>query len=75
MPSIFIFAQFENAAFNPEMTRLMGVAFDRACFALEGALLPGVVQETMANRIIEEALAGECNPDQLSKAALQGIGL
>jgi hypothetical protein len=61
MPTIF--PQFEHAVFDPEMTRLMG---ERACLAQNSVLLPRVVREAMANR---------CDPDQLSTAALKGTGL
>ncbi len=63
---------FQNATFDPEATRVMGEAFDRACRALGGRELPDVVQEALANRIVEEAIKGERDPDHLCTSALKG---
>ncbi|SRR6266851_5912018 len=60
-----VLPQFEHATFDSEATRVMGEAFDRACLALNGRLLPRVVQEAIANRTIEEAHAGERDLDRL----------
>ncbi len=67
--------QFEYVAFAPEVTSLMGEAFDRACLAFKGAPVNRVAYEAMANRIIEAALAGERDRDRLCEAALRGTGL
>jgi hypothetical protein len=54
----------------------MGEALDRArCRAFNTFEVSRIVQEAMANRIIEEAIAGERDLDRLSKAALKGTGL
>ncbi len=63
---------FQNATFDPEATRVMGEAFDRACRALGGRELPDVVQEAIANRIVDEAIRGERDPDHLFKYAVKG---
>jgi hypothetical protein len=65
---------FAGAAFDPAMTRLMGDAFDQAMRSL--SVVPAkIVQEAMANRIVEAASQGERNVDRLRDAALTGLGV
>jgi hypothetical protein len=59
---------FEHAVFAPEITKRMGEAFDLAIAALTHDP-PSVVQEFMANRIIEAARGGEHNVKRLRDAA------
>jgi hypothetical protein len=66
------FSTFENAVFAPDVTRVMGEAFDRACHALNGGQIPPILKEVMASRVIEEAVAGERDPDRLYRVALKG---
>jgi hypothetical protein len=65
---------FEYAMFDPEVTKAMGDAFDLAKELLVGTP-PAIVQECMANRIIEAAHAGERDVKRLRAAALDGLGL
>lgn len=64
---------FDNAKFDADATRLMGDALDLAKAKL-AATPPMIVQECMANRIIEAAYAGERDVKQLCSAALNGMG-
>jgi len=59
---------FERAVFAPDVTKLMGEAFDLAKAALAHEP-PLVVQECMANRIIEAARNGERDVKHLRDAA------
>ena len=59
--------------FDPETTRIMGVAFDMACIALRLSERDALT-ETIANRIIELAEAGETNPDLLCERVLYEFG-
>jgi hypothetical protein len=63
---------FQDVTFDPEATRIMGEAFDRACQALGGRELPIIVQEAIAIRIVDEAIKGERDPDHLFKYAVKG---
>ena len=67
-----VFPIFAGATFNPAMTRLMGDAFDSAMRSLS-VVPPQIVQEAMANRIIEATGQGERNVDRLRAAALKGL--
>jgi hypothetical protein len=62
----------ENAAFDPALTKLMGDAFDRA-IALLSFVPAKIVQEAMANRIIEAVHEGERSVDRLRDVAVAGI--
>jgi len=58
--------------FEPETTRVMGVAFEMARVAVErdwGNYADGF----LAKRIIELAKSGERNPDLLCEEALKGL--
>jgi len=57
-------------AFDPEALAAMGEAFDAACKALEDTGQPQIVQEVIAQRIIEAASRGERDPARLVEAAL-----
>jgi hypothetical protein len=62
----------QNVSFDADATRLMGYAFDHAIVHLT-VRPPKIVQECMANRIIEAANAGERDVIRLSAAALNGM--
>ena len=53
----------KGTAFDPEATRAMGVAFEKACTALQ----------LVAKRIIVLAKAGERNPDRLCEGVLKEL--
>ncbi len=60
---------FQNAAFDPELTQLMGEALDSAKLRLPGPTSL-IVQDCMANCIIEAARKGERDVDRLRAAGL-----
>jgi hypothetical protein len=61
----------KGTAFDPEATRAMGVAFEKACAALRLADRTDPVVELVAKRIIVLAKAGERNPDRLCEGVLK----
>ena len=66
---------FQDAAFDSDMTRIMGEAFDRACASLHDIGQPDLVREVIARRIIEVAQTGERDPIRLSDRALVAMGI
>jgi len=67
-------AYLEGHKFDPETTRLMGIAFETALVALErtdGPVNP--TRDAVAQKIIELAKAGENDPERLCEAALQAL--
>jgi hypothetical protein len=66
---------FQDAAFDAEMTRIMGEAFDHACASLHDIGQPDLVREVIARRIIEVAQTGERDPIRLSQRALVALGI
>ena len=66
---------FQDAAFDSEMTRIMGEAFDHACASLHDIGQPDLVREVIARRIIEVAQTGERDPIRLSDRALVAMGI
>ena len=65
---------FQCAAFDPDMTHIMGEAFDRACEDLHVVGQPDIVREVIASRIINAARDGERDPRRLYEQALKGFG-
>jgi hypothetical protein len=63
----------DNTRFDPEATRVMGVAFEMVRAALRLADRGDLANEIIAKRIIELAKAGELNPDLLCERALNEI--
>jgi hypothetical protein len=59
--------------FDPEATRVMGVAFEMARVALRLADRDDPAVAMIANRIIELAKAGERNPDLLCERVLNDL--
>jgi hypothetical protein len=64
---------FQDVFFGPEVTRAMGIAFDKACCLLPSQ--PTLVKEVMAKRIIDLAREGDINPDHLCDVTLKSLGL
>jgi hypothetical protein len=56
---------------DPEVRRIIGVAFEMARIALSLAGRPDNANEIIAKRIIELAKAGERNPDLLCEGVLK----
>jgi hypothetical protein len=63
-----------GTVFDDSVTRIMGVAFDRACKELHDRGQPEIVLEVIAQRIIEAAKNGERDPDRLRKIGLSALG-
>jgi hypothetical protein len=61
-----------NASFDPEVTTLMTVAFEKACRSLH---ITGqtAVEKIVAKRIIEVAQKGERDPARMSKETLKSL--
>ena len=59
-----------GARFDPETTRVLGVALEMTCIALRTGDCDDGVRQAIAIRIIELAKAGERNPDVLCEQAL-----
>ena len=62
---------FAGSYFDPETTRVMGVAFEMAREALQLGNRGNLANERIAKRIIELAKAGELNPDLLCESVLR----
>lgn len=61
----------EVAAFDPEITRLMGVAYEQACRSLEDG--NAAARELVAKRIIKAARQGERDPAKLAAYGIEGF--
>jgi len=62
-------------AFDPEITKLMGQAYDAAFGELGDRTPPALLKEIIAKRIIEAAEQGERDPKRLCASALDSLGL
>ena len=60
----------DKETFDPETRRIMGLAFEAACIALQVVDRGDRANEPIAGSIIELAKAGERNPDVLCELAL-----
>ena len=71
--------EFLNGSrFDPEIKRVMGVAYEMTRAALGLPDREVLVNEVIAKKVIELAKAGEANPDRLCEEALiyfRGQGL
>jgi hypothetical protein len=65
---------FQEAAFGPEMTRLMGEAFERATRSLHDTGQPDLIKEVMAKRIIDAVRRGVRDPHELCLEAIGSLG-
>jgi hypothetical protein len=63
----------DNGRFDPEATRVMGVAFEMTRAALRLTDRDDPIVATIAKKIIELAKAGERNPDLLCERALESL--
>jgi hypothetical protein len=60
----------DGQKFDPETTRITGVAYEMVRAALRLAGRGDLVNEVIAVKVIELAKAGETNPDRLCEQAL-----
>src|SRR6266853_6944971 len=63
----------EQGAFGPEVTSVMGEAFDAACRERHHTGRAEMIREVVARRIIAAARRGELDPVRLRTAALAGL--
>jgi hypothetical protein len=63
----------DDAGADPEVRRVVGVAFEMARIALGLAERPVITNQIIPKRIIELAKAGERNPDLLCEATLNKL--
>lgn len=63
----------KDEKFDPETTRVMGVALEMACLALRTGDCADDVKQAIANKIIALAKAGELSPDALCERVLTDI--
>jgi hypothetical protein len=68
-----VVSMFREAAFEPEVTRAMGDAFELACETLNGRAVADEVRVTIAQRIIQFARSGEHDPKKLCQGALDAL--
>ena len=61
--------------FDPELIRIMGVAFEMAAVAVRVNKRTDLTSDEIARKIIAHASAGERDPDRLCDFALQTISL
>ena len=66
---------FQDTAFDPELIRLMGQAYDKACQAMPASGQPAIVREIMAKEILQAANKGERDPRKLCEQALKAVEL
>jgi hypothetical protein len=59
--------------FDPETKRVLGVAFEQVCIALQIGASDDDVKQAIANKVIAFAKAGVRNPDILCERALEDI--
>ena len=62
----------QNAAFDPDVTRLLGLAFEDACARMPSG--DASDREAMARRIIDAATGGERDVHKLAEYGLNGHG-
>jgi len=61
----------QGASFDPETTRVMGLAYEEACARLGSA--ERSIREAIAKRIIEAAKVGERDVQKLVAYGLEGL--
>ncbi len=64
----------KSKVFDPDLTKAMGVAFEKACRTLGLARTSDPVTEAVAKVIIDLAEAGERDPELLYRRALAHFG-
>jgi hypothetical protein len=59
--------------FDPETKRVLGIALEIVCISLRAGDSDDDVKQVITTKIIELAIAGECNPDVLAEKVLKDI--
>jgi hypothetical protein len=71
VPVMLDFAAFsEDRAFGPEVTSVMGEAYEAIMRELPETGQPALVREVFAKRIIDIVTSGERDPKQIARRAL-----
>ena len=65
----------KGQAFQPEVTRAMGIAFDNACESLRLSATADLATEVVARKVIELAQKGLIDPEQLCRDVLKALNL
>jgi hypothetical protein len=60
-----------EAAFDPETTRVMGLAYEQACVGVDSANV--AARELIAKRIVEAARRGERDPSKLAAYGIEAL--
>ena len=63
-----------SKVFEPETTKAMGIAFEKACRKLGLSLTRDAMTESVAKVIIDLAEGGESDPERLYHGALAQFG-
>ena len=66
---------FSKASSDPRVLEVMDKAYARACKMLHDRGQPSIVQDIIAQRIVEIAKSGERNPDRICERVLKDLGL
>ena len=66
---------FREASSDPRMIEVMNSAYGKACRRLHDKGQPALVQEVIAQRIVEIAKAGERDPNKICERVLADLGL
>ena len=69
--SATIIPYLRGYSFDPEITKAMGTAYDRAREMLDDIGQPEVVQEVIAKRIIKVVQTGERDADRICQRAMR----
>jgi len=64
---------FDGERFDPETTRVLGVALEMVCIALRTGDSDDDIKQAIAKKLIALVKAGERNPDILCEEALKDI--
>jgi hypothetical protein len=59
--------------FDQETVRILGVAFEQVCIALQIGASDDDVKQAIANKVIELAKTGERDPDLLCERVLKDV--
>ncbi len=69
-----ILSFLKEASYDPEMTKVMGEAFEAACRHVPDDPDP-LQRVALAKSILSQAQRGERDPDKMCRAALASIGI
>jgi len=62
-------------AFDPDIVQVMGQAFDVAAGELHDTRKPTPMRELLAKRVIDFVAAGERDPEEAARRALEALGI